>query len=390
MQWTRSEDRVHSFQLPRKILFGVGISEKVGYEAKALDGKEVLLVTDRNLAVTGIPEKIEAALMEEGLNVNIFIDVEAEPRLEVAEAVAEAVRTKRYNMVVGVGGGSVLDMAKVAAMASTNPGPMRRYIGVDLVKKPSLPKILLPTTAGTGSEVTDIAVVTLVEDEMKTAIVSPYLFGDVAVVDPSLTYTLPPRLTGSTGLDALSHAMEAVMSINANPITDSLALKAIGLIFTNLPKAYRSGDAESRYGMSLSSLMAGMAFGNAGVGLGHALAYTFAVSYQVTHGVSCGLVLPYVFRFNASALSWQLPQIAQAMHIDTEETKAEELTPSISEALFKLMDELQAPKRLRDVGVPREAVLKMADKLLGIKRLIQRNPRPLSKPDALMLIEEMW
>jgi len=390
LQTNQTTDKVHSFQLPRKILFGVKAAGNVGLEAKALAGKEALLVTDQNLERMGVSEKIEEALVKEGLNVNLFSNVEPEPVLDVAETIAEVARKRRYNMVVGIGGGSVLDMAKVAAMAATNPSPVRSYVGVDLVKKPGIPSILLPTTAGTGSEVTNVAVVTIAEDELKTAIISPYMFGHVAIVDPSLTYSLPPRLTASTGLDALSHALEAIMSVNSNPITDALALQAVRLIFTLLPKAYRSGEPESRYGMSLGSLLAGMAFGNAGVCLGHAAAYTFAVSYNVTHGVSCGLVLPYVFRFNASTISEKLPQIAEAMHLVAGNLKPEELTFNISGAIFRLMDALQMPKRLRDLGIPMEALPKIADRLLSFKRLIQRNPRSLSKDDGLSLVEEMW
>jgi alcohol dehydrogenase len=323
------------------------------------------------------------------MNVDIFDDVEAEPRLEMAEAVAEAARKGGYDAVVGVGGGSVLDMAKVAAVAVTNPKPIRRYIGANLIEKPGVPKVLLPTTAGTGSEVTDIAVVTLADEEMKTAIFSPHLFGEVAITDPVFTYTLPPHLTASTGMDALSHALEAVMSINANPITDSLALQAVRLIFTYLPNAFNSGDVESRYGMSLASLAAGMALRNAGVCLGHAVAYTFAVSHKVAHGVSCGLALPYVFRFNAPAIDWKLPQIAEAIGLRVEGLKTEEVTLRISDAIFRLMDEVQMPKRLRDLGIPKDEKQRMADKLLGIKRLIRRNPRPLTRDDALKIIGDM-
>ncbi|MEM2111114.1 MAG: iron-containing alcohol dehydrogenase, partial [Candidatus Bathyarchaeia archaeon] len=271
MRSRKSLRKVYSFSLPKKILFGIGISEKVGLEAKELGGKNVLLVTDKNLETIGIPKKIEDYLIKEDLNVDIFSNVEAEPSLEVAEAVAEAARNKGYDVVVGCGGGSVLDMAKIAAMAATNPGHMKNYVGVNLVKKPSLPKILLPTTAGTGSEVTNIAVVTLTEDEIKSAIISPKILGDIAMVDPSLTFGMPPVLTASTGLDALSHSLEALMSIDANSITDSLALQALSLIFSNLLEAYKSGNVESRVNMSLGSLMAGMAFGNAGVCLGHAV-----------------------------------------------------------------------------------------------------------------------
>ena len=390
MQLGKSTGRVYSFRLPGKILFGVGVSEKVGLEAKALGGGKILLVTDRNLRRMGVTKKTEEALTGEGFDLDVFSDVEAEPRLEVAEATAEAGREKDYDLVAGVGGGSVLDMAKVAAIAKANPEPMRRYVGVDKVKNPGLPRILLPTTAGTGSEVTNVAVVTIAENEEKTAIISPYMLGDLAMVDPSLTYTLPPHLTASTGLDALSHALEAVMSVNANPITDTLAYQSVNLIFVHLAEAYRTGDAESRYGMSLGSLVAGMSFGNAGVCLGHAAAYTFAVKYGVTHGTSCGLVLPYVFRFSAPAISDKLPKIAEAMGLDTKGLKTEELAASISDSIFELVDEVQAPRRLRDLGIPREAVPGMAEKLLTIRRLIRRSPEPPTKEKALKLVEGMW
>jgi alcohol dehydrogenase class IV len=390
MEKNKSTPSIHSFQLPKRILFGVKASENVGLEAEALGGKEALIVTDRNLERMGISGKIEDALVKQGLKVNLFNNVEPEPVLEVAEAVAEAARKRKYNLIVGIGGGSVLDMAKVAAIASTNPGFMRDYVGTNLVKNPGVTSILLPTTSGTGSEVTNVAVVTIAEDELKTAIISPYIFGHVAIIDPSLTYSLPPRLTASTGMDALSHALEATISINADLITDALALQAVKLIFDNLSKAYKSGEPESRNGMSLGSLIAGMAFGNAGVCLGHAVAYTFAVSYKVTHGVSCGLVLPYVFRFMASAISWKLPDIAKAMNLDIENLKSEEIGFTISDAILELMGELQMPKRLRDLEIPREVVPKLAEKLLTFTRLIQRTPKKLSKEDAIKLFEEMW
>ncbi|MBS7656743.1 iron-containing alcohol dehydrogenase [Candidatus Bathyarchaeota archaeon] len=382
--------KIHSFQLPKKILFGVKSSENVGTEAKALGGKKAFLVTDKNLEKTGIPAKIEESLVSQGFEVNLFDAVEPEPVLEIAENVASTARRKKYDIIVGVGGGSVLDMAKVAAMSLTNPGPMRNYVGVDLVKNPSVPSILLPTTAGTGSEVTNVAVLTITEDELKTSIISPHMFCNVAIVDPSLTYNLPPRLTASTGLDALSHALEALISVNANPITDSLAIKAVKLIFANLPKAYESGDPESREGMCLGSLIAGMSFGNAGVCLGHAAAYTFAVSYKVSHGTSCGLVLPYVFRFCASSIPLKLPKIAESLEIETENLGLEETGLAISDAILGLMDKLQMPKRLRDLNIPRRDVPKLAEKLLTFSRLIKRTPNPLSYNDAVRLFETMW
>lgn len=389
MQTSQPPSKIHSFQLPKKIVLGVKASETVGAEAKALGGKEALLVTDGNMAKLGISEKILESLVKEELEVDVFDEVEPEPVIEMAETVATAAKKKRYDVVVGVGGGSVLDMAKVAAVALTNAGPMRSYVGVNLVKNPGVPSILLPTTSGTGSEVTNVAVVTIAEDELKTSIISPHMFGHVAIVDPSLTYSLPPHLTASTGLDALSHALEAMISVHSSPITDALALQATNRIFHNLLGAYRKGDPESRYGMSFGSLIAGMAFGSAGVCLGHAAAYTFAVSYKVTHGVSCGLVLPYIFRYSAPAIPQKLPEVARVMGLDVGNLKPEELGGVISDAILELMGELQVPRRLRDVRIPKEAVPKLADKLLSFKRLILRCPRQPSREEALRLFEEM-
>ncbi len=180
------------------------------------------------------------------------------------------------------------------------------------------------------------------------------------------------------------------MSVNSNPITDALALQAVKLIFNNLLNAYQSGEPESRYGMSLGSLMAGMAFGNAGVCLGHAAAYTFAVSHKVTHGVSCGLVLPYIFRFSAPAISWKIPEVVRVMNLDAKNLRPDGMGLVVSDSVLELMGELQMPKRLRDLGIPREAMSKLADKLLTFKRLILRSPRQPSREEALRLFEEMW
>ena len=384
--------KIYNFQLPRKIVFGINSSETVGLEAKALGGNKILLVTDNNLRRLNITEGIERNLLKEGLSVNIFSEVEAEPSIEVAEKVTEAARRENYDLVVGVGGGSVLDMAKVASIAITNPGAIRKYVGVNLVEKPGVPKILIPTTAGTGSEVTHVAVITLLEEEAKSAIISPHMFGDVAIVDPKLTYSMPKRLTASTGLDALSHALEALMAVNANPITDALALQSIKIIFENLPKAYEEGSVESRVGMSLGALIAGMAFINSWVCLAHALAYSFCVTYGIQHGLSCALSLPYAFKFNMPVIRHKIKLIADAIDANLKDKakSPEELGALIFEKLLNLLEDLNAPKRLRDIGVPKSDLERIANKLLTFKRLLDKNPRPISKEDARKLILEMW
>lgn len=385
-----STGKLYSFRLPRKILFGVGSFKRLGVEAESLGGRKLLLVTDRNLIRIGLAEEARIMLEERGFLVEVYGEVEAEPRIENAERIAEKAREGGFDLVVGVGGGSVMDMAKVASIAVTNPGSMRSYVGVGFVRKPGIPKILVPTTAGTGSEVTDVAVVTLPEEKVKTAIISPYMLGDTAIVDPKLTYTMPPKLTASTGVDALSHALEAMMSVNSNLITDALALEAVRLIFKHLREAYRSGSPESRYGMSLAALTAGMAFSNTGVCLAHALAYTFAVSHHTPHGVSCGLALPYAFKFNASAISQKLPRIAEAMELRASEEDEDRIGEVIVEAILNLLKDVGLPRRLRELGIPREELPTMADRLLSMKRLLSRNPRPVTEGDALKLVNEMW
>ncbi|MBS7649285.1 MAG: iron-containing alcohol dehydrogenase [Candidatus Bathyarchaeia archaeon] len=383
---------IYNFQFPKKIIFGIGSSRDIGLEAKALGGSEVLLITDKNLMQLNIIRDVERNLLTENLDVEIFSDVEAEPSIEMAERIAEFARNGEYNLVIGVGGGSVLDMAKVASIAVTNSGPMRKYVGVNLVVKPGLPKILMPTTAGTGSEVTSVAVITLLDEEAKSAIISPYMISDIAIVDPKLTYTMPKKITASTGLDALSHALEALMAVNASPLTDSLALQSIRIIVKCLPDAYKTGDVKSRFGMSLGSLMAGIAFANSWVCLGHALAYSFSVTYKIPHGISCGLSLPYAFKFNTPVIQHKIQHIAEAMDItrDTKTKSPEDLGKLIFNKLLNLLDDLNMPKRLRDIGIPKDDVDKIASKLLTFTRLIQRNPREVSKDNARELIAEMW
>lgn len=383
--------RSYEIKLPKKILFGIGSLDKLGLEAKNLtEGRSTLIITDENIARIGVASRVERILLDEGFDIEIFDKVEPEPSIDTAEAVSRFARSARFDLVVGVGGGSVMDMAKIASIASTNPKPVRSYIGVNLVEKPGLPHILIPTTAGTGSEATDIAVVTLPEDEVKSSVISPYLIPDIALIDPSLTYTLPPRITASTGLDAISHALEALMSVNSNHITDIVALEALKLAYRYLPEAYSSPNPENRYYMSLAALLAGIALCNAGVCLGHALAYTFAVKYRVPHGVSCGLTLPYAFEYNSVSIDHKIPYIAKSLGIDVEGRSIDELSRKIKDNLIKLLEKLGIPTKLRQLGIDRKDIPNLASKLISLERLLKRNPRTVTIDEALEIIEEMW
>lgn len=248
--------------------------------------------------------------------------------------------------------------------------------------------VLVPTTAGTGSEATQNIVIT--HEGRKATIASPHAIPDTAIVDPALTVTMPPGLTANTGLDALSHAVEAYMSKEASPVTDALALEAVRLITRNLPVAYSQGEnLGARYHMSLAALLAGMALSNAGVCGGHALAYGFAVREGLPHGLSCAVALPYIMAYNAPACGHKLARVARAMGERVSGLSPREAASRAVEAVARLNSGLGIPSSLRELKVPRDAIPAIARGAL-VERLLARNPRTITGEDALRIVEGMW
>jgi len=377
------------FYLPTKIIFGPGAVEEVVAEAKRF-GRKVFLVAGEIIRKIGLLEKVEEPLRKNGFEVEYFTS-EPEPRIEIAKSVTEAVRKQKYDVVIGVGGGSSIDLAKVASIMATNPGDVTDYIGIDLVQNPGLPKILIPTTAGTGAEVTPNAILASSVEESKMAIVSTFNFPEVTIVDPLMTLSMPPKVTATTGLDALSHAIESYMSINSNPLTDALAYKAIRLISTYLPIAYADGEnIEARSCMSLAALMAGITISHAGTCAGHAAAYAFAVKYKLPHGLSCAIALPYIMEYNAPVQLSKHVSIAEAMNVKVSTLSPREAAAKAVRSIVNLMSEVNIPCRLRDVGVSKEDLPKLAENMLKNTRLLRNNPRKISKEDAIKIFEKMW
>ena len=381
--------KIHKFMLPPKILFGINAVDNVGVEASRF-GKKALLISDSNIEKAGILERVQKRLEEKGVKTCFFDEGGREPTIEVANAVAKVARKDKYDLVIGLGGGSVMDMAKVASIAVTNTGEMEEYLGVGKVKRPGISLILISTTAGTGSEVTPNSIIILPEKNLKTGIISPYILADVAITDPTLTLSVPPKVTAATGLDALSHAIEALMSTEANPLTDALAYEAVKLIGENLRLAYAQGtNLEARYGMSLGCLMSGIALANAGVCIGHAAAYTFAAKHHVSHGVSCGLVLPYVMEFNSITCIPKLARVATALTGKTYLT-LRDASSDAAYAVKELMIDVDLPTSLKEIGISKEEIPEMAEALLGNTRLLSRNPRIITKKHAVLLFEKIW
>ena len=380
----------YAIQLPKRVVFGSGIADKIGGEAKLLGAKRTLIVTDETMGKMGLCDKVEKSLREVLEEVDVFDKVESEPTLAIADEIVRASK-HNYDLVVGIGGGSVLDMAKLASAAAANPEQeASEFLGANKIKNPSVPKILIPTTAGTGSEATPFALV-IVEGKKK-AIASSYNLADVVFIDATFTATMPPRVTAFTGMDALSHAIEAFLSLGANPLTDSFALEAMRKISNNLEEAFSHGDnLNARMEMSLAAMLAGIAFGNAGVIAGHAIAHAFGARYKVPHGVSAALTLPYIMEYNANApaVGARMKEIATALVGERIESAEEAASEAIAR-VRSMIERLELPARLSDLNVPKEDLSKLAEDVEKEKGYLKRNPREMGLEDAMKLLESMW
>lgn len=379
----------YAVQMPKRVVFGEGVEEKIGAEAKGLRAKKALIVTDEIIEKTGLLDKVERPL-KEAVEVDVFDKVESEPTLEAAETIAKAARAAKYDLIVGVGGGSVMDMAKVASAAASNPEQgVSDFMGANKIVNPSVPKILVPTTAGTGAEATPF--ILIIVELKKKAIASPYNLADVILISPSLTATMPAKVTASTGMDALSHAIEAFLSLGSNPLTDSFALEAIRKIADNLEKAFSHGDnLDARLKMAIAAMLAGMAFGNAGVIAGHAAAHTFGAKYKIPHGVSATLALPYIMEYNAPVAKEKLAKVAREMGEDISGLTEEEAASKAVARVKNMLKKLELPTRLADLDVPEDALPELAEAMSKEKGYLARNPRKIEHEDAVEILRRMW
>lgn len=371
------------FSTTPRIILGEGVLSRIGDEVKRLHGTTVLIVTDPGVVAAGIVDRLEALLTEADLGVARFDKVEADPRYEIVEDSLALLRAAKADLVIGIGGGSSLDMAKVTSVMAVNDGPVGTYFGIDLVPRPGLPLILIPTTAGTGSEVTPIVILSDHHEKLKKGIVSPYLFPACALLDPVLTLGLPPKVTAATGMDALIHALEAYTSINATPMSDMLAREAIPLLHDNIRTAYAKGDnLTARTNMLRGAMLAGMAFANAGVTAVHAFAYPIGAEFHIPHGIANTIMLVPVMRFNQTGNLDRFAALAGFLGQDTTGLSARQAAAKAVCALTELAEDLRVPQHLTAFGVKEGDVPMLAAGVLKVTRLLANNPRTLSLEDA--------
>jgi alcohol dehydrogenase len=354
-------------------------------------GRRVLVCTDPIIAETPGFATVRASLSGE---VAVFSDAAVDVPRTAIDAAVELGRAHEPDVVVAVGGGSVIDLAKMTALLLAHDGPLEDYYPVQSVPGPVVPLVALPTTAGTGSEATPVAVITDPTTQMKVGVASPHLIPRHAICDPLLTVGAPPTVTAHSGIDALSHAVEAYMAAREDPspdlvlgrpqvgknlLSDALALEAAGHLARNLARAVQDGsDVEARTGMLYGSLLAGIAFGNSGVSAAHALQFAVGAATHTSHGLGTGLLLPYCMEFNRPVSERELAALERVFG-------AEPVT-----FVHDLGQRIGLPASLAEIGVARADLRAMAEASSGIKRLIDNNPRPLDADALERILEAAW
>jgi len=384
-------DKIFSFTGARKIVFGDGAFEGLADHIGEMKGKRAFIVLDRGLSQTGFGERIADVLRPRGVHYVIFDDMEPEPALESADKGAEKAKEEGCDIVVGIGGGSAMDLAKAVAAIVTNGGRAADYLGLNLVPGPGLPTIMVPTTAGTGSEVTFTAVFMRKEMKKKQGMNSPYLYPDLALLDPALTVSVPPEVTATTGIDALCHAIESYTSINSTPMSEMVSLEGIALIAENLRTCVHDpGNRDARSNQLLGSLYAGLGLANAGVTAVHSLSYPLGGSFGVPHGLANTLLLPAVMRYNLPGALEKFADIAAAMGEVVDDYSLRDQAELAVDAVEMLIEDCGIDTSLADVGVAEEDFPALAEAAMGVQRPLENNPRKITPVEAIQIYRESF
>ncbi|MGI6553544.1 MAG: iron-containing alcohol dehydrogenase [Bacillota bacterium] len=369
-----------------KVAIGFGLAEKIGEEAAKFGQGKVILVTDKNIVNLGLHLIVVNSLEQAGFEVTIFDEVEAEPHIETAQKIQEIVRQEKYALVVGLGGGSPMDMAKTTAIAATNPADISEYIQGAPITNDVLPCILVPTTSGTGSEVSPFVVTS--KGDKKLFISSPYCYPTIALVDPLMTATMPPRVTAATGLDALSHGVEGFIG-KPSPFSDAFTSKCVQYVFQYLQRACADGnDLEARYYMSFASVFGMMSYTQGGGLYAHSCSYILTIGKGLPHGIGCGVALPYTLAYNYDYIKDILLRFAPLIDPAIQGSD-DQVAMKVIEKFYDLLGKVNIPNNLKDLGVEENEIPAMADDLVK-KYYRVRNPRAMSEEESLKFMECMW
>jgi alcohol dehydrogenase class IV len=390
-----------------KLMFGSGVIQQLEAELQKESRKRPLIITDKNLVNAGVVESVLSVINKASTDTCLFQESEAEPSLNIAIKAHQMAQDFKPDTIIGLGGGSNMDLAKMTALLHAHGGAPEDYFGFDQIPGPVTPLVCIPTTSGTGSEVSHAAVLTDTKSGLKVSTLSRYLRPSLAMVDPELTLTCPRHVTAESGMDALTHSIEAftarqpkdLAAVNTedlpypgkNPMADALAEKAIRLIGCNLEQAVKNpNDKEAREHMSLASTLAGLAFSNGAVAVVHALEYPMGVELHCSHGQGNALLLPFVMRFNKPARMESFAQIAEFLGCQTNGLSLEAAADSAIAGVESIKRNVGIPERIRDIGGKREQLATFADKSIQINRLMDINPVQPSRDDLLGILESAF
>ena len=363
---------------PTRVIFGRGVIKELGKEVSSL-GKKALLVTGcSSMRKTGILDKVMGIIKREGINLDLFDRVEHDPCLETVNQGVRIVREKKSDVVIGLGGGSALDAGKAMAILARQSGTIWEYHAGKKIEKEGLPFVAIPTTAGTGAEITNNSVLTDRKVLIKKSIRSPYMIAKVALIDPELTLCLPSRVTAYTGMDAFTQALESYVTRMPNPVSDTLALRAIEVIFQNLPQAAANGkDVKVREKMALGSLLSAMAFSNSGLGAVHGLAHPIGARFGVPHGLACAILLPHVIGFNLRARPGKFAQIAKKIGVERVE--------DLPYAIKRFLERIGLPLNFKEYGITEDHFSSIIPNSRSSS--MSKNPRPVSDEDLREILK---
>ena len=397
-----ASNRHWGFSTAGRVFFGWGVAEELRTISKEL-GKRAMICTDKNMVKSGIAERVESLLKEGGAEVLVFPEGRPEVDLATIEASAKAAAEFKPDVMIGVGGGSNMDLGKCTAILLKYGGPLTKYYGEHAVPGPLMDIVCIPTTSGTGSEVSPVAVVADPDRSMKVGIATRRIIPKWALVDPSLTISCPPHVTSHSGMDALSHAIESFCAkvpegrsphaifVGKNPASDGFAKEAITLIAKSLPTAVHDpSNREGREGMALASLLAGMAFSAAGTATVHALQYPVGEATHTSHGLGNAVLMPAVMRAILKSRIPEMAYIARAMDPSLVKLSDQEAAEQAPELVAKLGDKVMIPRGLGAIGMKREQIGEMAELATSVKRLLDNSPVSFDKEALIGILEEAY
>ncbi len=384
-----NNNRGFIFESTKKIIFGNGSISNLQNEIQNLGGKSVLFICDPAIEKMKFFDDILNILKTTKLNSVVFSKIESDPGFECCDAARDIIIESKSDIVVGIGGGSAMDIAKVAAITAITGNTAKELAKNSGLCKKGLPIILIPTTAGTGSEVTHISIFSDNDELLKTGIVSPYLYADVAILDPELTLSLPKHVTAHSGVDAIIHALEAFTSKKATALTDLLAEEAFGILFRNIYAAFvNENDIDARSNMLYGSMLAGKAFANSSVAAVHAFSYPIGAEFHIPHGLANSIMLIPVLKFNMIANSEKYCRLAKIIGVQTNGLTEFEITQKLINKLEILLDSLEINRNLSNYGVQELDIPRLANSAMKVTRLLSNNPREICIDDAERLYME--